>query len=74
VQCSRSYLAAMAEFRNYSFGNIMLIARQKPDATNHQRRLRSPKIFYPLFKFLPINRSPFVETGILDCRRHGDCK
>jgi N-terminal domain of anti-restriction factor ArdC len=28
------YLAAMAKFRNYSFGNIMLIARQKPDATN----------------------------------------
>jgi antirestriction protein ArdC len=24
----------MAKFRNYSFGNIMLIARQKPDATN----------------------------------------
>ncbi len=28
------YLAAMAKFRNYSFGNIMLIARQKPDATS----------------------------------------
>ena len=28
------YLGAMANFRNYSFGNIMLIARQKPDATN----------------------------------------
>ena len=28
------YLGAMAKFRNYSFGNIMLIARQKPDATN----------------------------------------
>jgi antirestriction protein ArdC len=28
------YLAAMAKFRSYSFGNIMLIARQKPDATN----------------------------------------
>ena len=27
------YLAAMAKFRNYSFANIMLIARQKPDAT-----------------------------------------
>jgi N-terminal domain of anti-restriction factor ArdC len=24
----------LAKFRNYSFGNIMLIARQKPDATN----------------------------------------
>jgi hypothetical protein len=24
----------MAKFRNYSFGNIMLIARQKPDATH----------------------------------------
>jgi hypothetical protein len=24
------YLGAMAKFRNYSFGNIMLIARQKP--------------------------------------------
>src|SRR5579863_6288884 len=33
----------------------------------HQRRLRSSKIFYPLFKLLPINRSAFVETGILDC-------
>ena len=28
------YLGAMAKFRNYSFGKIMLIARQKPDATN----------------------------------------
>jgi N-terminal domain of anti-restriction factor ArdC len=28
------YLAAMAKFHNYSFGNIMLIARQKPDATH----------------------------------------
>src|SRR5260370_29049077 len=28
------YLGPMAKFRNYSFGNIMLIARQKPDATN----------------------------------------
>jgi N-terminal domain of anti-restriction factor ArdC len=28
------FLAAMAKFRNYSFGNIMLIARQKPDATS----------------------------------------
>jgi hypothetical protein len=28
------YPAAMAKFRNYSFGNIMLIARQKPDASN----------------------------------------
>jgi hypothetical protein len=29
-----AYLGAMAKFRQYSFGNIMLIARQKPDATN----------------------------------------
>jgi antirestriction protein ArdC len=29
-----AYLGAMAKFRTYSFGNIMLIARQKPDATN----------------------------------------
>src|ERR1700679_1450946 len=28
------YLGAMAKFRNYSFGNIMLIARKKPDSTN----------------------------------------
>jgi len=28
------HLGAMAKFRNYSFGNIMLIARQKPDATH----------------------------------------
>jgi hypothetical protein len=27
------YLAAMARFRNYSFGNILAIARQKPTAT-----------------------------------------
>ena len=27
------YLAAMAKFRNYSFGNIVAIARQKPTAT-----------------------------------------
>ena len=28
-----AYLAAMARFHNYSFGNILAIARQKPDAT-----------------------------------------
>ena len=28
------YLNAMARFHNYSFGNIMLIARQKPQATH----------------------------------------
>lgn len=28
------YLSAMARFHNYSFGNLMLIARQKPQATN----------------------------------------
>src|SRR2546430_16694747 len=28
------YLAAMARFHTYSFGNVMLIARQKPEATN----------------------------------------
>ena len=28
------YLAAMARFHTCSFGNVMLIARQKPDATN----------------------------------------
>ena len=29
-----AYLGAMAKFHSYSFGNIMLIARQKPDATH----------------------------------------
>src|SRR5579863_1104021 len=29
-----AYLGAMAKFHTYSFGNIMLIARQKPDDTN----------------------------------------
>jgi len=29
-----AYLSAMAKFHAYSFGNIMLIARQKPEATN----------------------------------------
>jgi hypothetical protein len=28
------YLGAMARFHAYSFGNVMLIARQKPDASN----------------------------------------
>ena len=28
-----SYLTAMSHFHNYSFGNILQIARQKPDAT-----------------------------------------
>src|ERR1700685_4637117 len=28
------YLGAMARFHTYSFGNVMLIARQKPDASN----------------------------------------
>src|SRR5882762_7431258 len=39
-----------------------------------QRRLRSSKIFYAFFKFLPIDRSTFVKTGILNCRRRGDCQ
>ena len=29
-----AYLSAMAKFYTYSFGNILLIARQKPEATN----------------------------------------
>src|ERR1700685_1470968 len=29
-----AYLGRMAKFHTYSFGNVMLIARQKPDATN----------------------------------------
>ena len=29
-----NYLAAMARFHQYSFGNCMLIYTQKPDATN----------------------------------------
>lgn len=29
-----AYLNAMARFTNYSFGNVLLIARQKPQATN----------------------------------------
>ena len=29
-----SYLTAMSHFHNYSFGNILQIARQKPDATH----------------------------------------
>src|SRR6202043_231185 len=29
-----AYLGAMAKFHTYSFGNVMLIARQKPDASN----------------------------------------
>jgi hypothetical protein len=28
------YLSTMARFHGYSFGNVMLIARQKPHATN----------------------------------------
>jgi N-terminal domain of anti-restriction factor ArdC len=28
------YLSAMAHFRTYSFGNVMLIASQRPDATH----------------------------------------
>jgi len=28
------YLGAMAKFHNYSFGNIILISRQKPSASN----------------------------------------
>ena len=28
-----AYLTAMSRFHNYSFGNILEIARQKPDAT-----------------------------------------
>ena len=41
------YLGAMAKFRNYSFGNIMLIASQKPDAT-HVAGLRTWNFAWPL--------------------------
>ena len=38
-----AYLGAMAKFHTYSFGN-MLIARQKPDATNEAaKRVPCPK-------------------------------
>jgi hypothetical protein len=33
-QVLTQYLGAMGRFHTYSFGNVMLIARQKPDATN----------------------------------------
>ena len=42
-----AYLGAMAKFRNYSFGNIMLIARQKPDAT-HRCRIPHLDFAWPL--------------------------
>lgn len=35
-----SYLKAMAKFHHYSFGNILLIATQKPNAT-HVAGIRS---------------------------------
>jgi hypothetical protein len=35
-----AYLGAMAKFHSYSFGNIMLIARQKPDAISSEDRQR----------------------------------
>jgi len=35
-----AYLGAMAKFHTYSFGNIMLIARQKPDAKRAHRERR----------------------------------
>jgi hypothetical protein len=30
----KSYLAAMSRFRRYSWGNVLLIASQRPAATN----------------------------------------
>ena len=32
-ECHTAYLTAMGRFQNYSFGSILEIARQKPDAT-----------------------------------------
>ena len=36
-----AYLTAMGRFHNYSFGNILEIARQKSDATRVPERVRS---------------------------------
>ena len=45
AECSpHAYLAAMAKFRNYSFCNIMLIARQKPDATTLPDSALGPRL------------------------------
>ena len=33
-----AYLTAMGKFHNYSFGNILEIARQKPDASSAIRK------------------------------------
>jgi hypothetical protein len=41
------YLGAIARFHTYSFGNVMLIARQKPDASN-VAGIRTWELAWPL--------------------------
>jgi hypothetical protein len=56
------YLGAMAKFHTYSFGNVMLIARQKPDATN----VAGLRTWNSLGRF--VRRG---EKGIFHPRSHG---
>ena len=46
------YLAAMGRFHDYSFGNIMLIARQRPDAT----KVAGFRTWNSLGRFLSLSR------------------
>ena len=39
-----AYLTAMGRFHNYSFGNILEIARQKPDANRVAGRIRGTSL------------------------------
>ena len=57
------YLGAMAKFRNYSFGNIMLIARQKPYPSSFAKQSGLRPEPHP-----PITSSSGMETPIFCAR------
>jgi DNA-binding phage protein len=52
-----AYLGAMAKFRNYSFGNIMLIARQKSGAQSKRLDLRCQ-----MYGVRPCDLKTFIHT------------
>jgi hypothetical protein len=79
-----AYLGAMAKFHSYSFGNIMLIARQKPDATNvaglrtwnslGRFVKRGEKGIFILAPMIGKKRKEEVATAETDCKSGGDAR
>src|SRR6266849_2585709 len=52
----------------------LLLRDSAPFLRLQQRGLGLAKILYASFQFLAINLCAFVKTGVLDCRRRGNCQ